>query len=155
MEFINYINMAVTLSKSYGLFTKWGNITVCAWTTDRTYAFFSVWGTESRKNKHLTSHIPPLTSSDWHKQNKAQLILGPFSGESTDLQLACEACKQLIRLIRTALSLSLCFPNQWFSPSDVIQNRFHTARTSDPPIPSLPLSMLLNKYNHMVTNKEN
>lgn len=48
--------MAVTLSNSYGLFTKfvkWGNITVCAWTTDRTYAFLKVWGTESRKSLHL------------------------------------------------------------------------------------------------------
>lgn len=28
------------------------------------------------------------------KLNKARLILGPFSENSTDLQLACEACKQ-------------------------------------------------------------
>lgn len=56
--------MAVTLSNSYGLFTKfvkWGNITVCAWTTDRTYAFFKVWGTESgRKPTPPSLHSPPL-----------------------------------------------------------------------------------------------
>lgn len=51
--------MAVTLSNSYGLFTefvKWGSLTVCAWTTDRTHAFVKVWG--ARHLHHLRS--PPL-----------------------------------------------------------------------------------------------
>lgn len=126
--------MAVTLSNPYGLFTmKWGNITVCVWMNDRTYAFFFESGGPSLGPPPLSSCS---TAQDWcDKQNKAQLILGPFSGESTDLQLACEACKQLSRLIRTALSPSLLFPisdsvrRRWF------KNGFHMARTFDAPPP--------------------
>lgn len=64
------------------------------------------------------------------------------------------------RLIMTALSPSLCIPYQWFSPSDVIRNRIHVARTFKPPRPGkkrkkkktpLPLSLPLCYWTNTIT----
>lgn len=91
-----------------------GNLTVCALERLTCLRFEKV---EEKKAASLQPPPPPPDPlrTERDEQNKAQLILGPFfkGGESTDLQLACEACKQLSRLIRTAL-IAFFFPFFFF-----------------------------------------
>lgn len=118
---MDYINMAVTLSNS------WVYLHACeVGKSDSLWVDDWLWEQASPPSLHSP---PLLERQHWHnKQNKARLILGPFSGEgggSTDLQLVGEVCNQL----SIDEKPSLCIPDQI--------EKHHPSPTLTPP--TLPL----------------